>query len=333
MFEIAVRGTKDDNEGSARGLMSADGSFSRRGSVSNSRKAQELAALRDVAAAITLICGLATFMIEPAVAPGAATWEPLYREFDRDWKTVHDFRTVRQVFFMIVINVASNLFMFLVVSARPPSIYASIRVAVDEVDKTVCITQACPASISLRNKLWQSLTNIIAFTTRCRSCFSLGLIFLHLRPTEVCNHILRHMVDGHLRSLCSPVSIWRILCKHVRRHSEFYTRETHLVRNYGVLGLRAARPTGIWSTPLQVHTKSSLDIQGPAFGNTSWFDSGRLESWPSCSSADQRCRNRVPANSSEAIEVSRSGRSRVSAQAWHCASASFRQMVRVCAAA
>ena len=84
MFEIAVRGTKDDNEGGTRGLMSADGSFSRRGSVSSNRKIQELAAFRDVAAAISVICAIATYMIEPSVAPGAATWEPLYREFNRD---------------------------------------------------------------------------------------------------------------------------------------------------------------------------------------------------------------------------------------------------------
>lgn len=122
LFEIAVRGTKDDSEGGARGLMSADGTFSRRGSVSSSRKAQELAALRDVAAAMTVICGIAVYMMEPSVAPGAATWEPLYREFDRDWKTVHDFRTVRQVFFMIIVNVALNLLMFLIVSA--PTIHA-----------------------------------------------------------------------------------------------------------------------------------------------------------------------------------------------------------------
>ena len=120
MFEIAVRGTKDDNEGGTRGLMSADGSFSRRGSVSSNRKIQELAAFRDVAAAISVICAIATYMIEPSVAPGAATWEPLYREFNRDWKTVHDYRTVRQVFFMIIVNVALNLFLCLIVSAIFP---------------------------------------------------------------------------------------------------------------------------------------------------------------------------------------------------------------------
>jgi hypothetical protein len=56
-------------------------------------------------------------MMEPSVAPGAATWEPMYREFDRDWKTVHDYRTVRQVLLMIIINVASNILLYLIVSA------------------------------------------------------------------------------------------------------------------------------------------------------------------------------------------------------------------------
>jgi hypothetical protein len=109
--------------------MSADGTFSRRGSVSSSRKAQEMAALRDVAAAMTVICGIAVYMMEPSVAPGAATWEPLYREFDRDWKTVHDFRTVRQVFFMTIVNVASNLLMFLIVSAPTHTHFTTSTVA------------------------------------------------------------------------------------------------------------------------------------------------------------------------------------------------------------
>ncbi|KAF1925541.1 glycosyltransferase family 90 protein [Didymella exigua CBS 183.55] len=113
LFETAVQGARDDNEGGTRGLMSADGSFSRQGLVSSSRKALELVALRDVAAAMTVICGIAVYMMEPSVMPGAATWEPLYREFDRDWKTVHDFRTVRQVFSMIIVNAAFNLLTFL----------------------------------------------------------------------------------------------------------------------------------------------------------------------------------------------------------------------------
>jgi hypothetical protein len=117
LFEIAARGTKDDSDNGTSGLMLADGSFSRRGSVSSSRKVQELAALRDVAAAITVICGIAVYMMEPSIAPGAATWEPMYREFDRDWKTVHDYRTVRQVLLMIIINVASNILLYLIVSA------------------------------------------------------------------------------------------------------------------------------------------------------------------------------------------------------------------------
>ena len=129
LFEIAVRGTKDDNDGGPRGLMSADGSFSRRGSVSSTRKANEFAALRDVAAAMTVMCGIAVYMAEPSVAPGAATWEPLYRDFDRDWKTVHDYRTVRQVFFMIIVNVALNLFTFLIVSPPSPHTHATLSTA------------------------------------------------------------------------------------------------------------------------------------------------------------------------------------------------------------
>jgi hypothetical protein len=114
-FEAVVRGAKDDNTGGARGLMSADGSVTRRSSISGTHTAQQLAALRDVAAALALVCGVATCLIEPSIPPGAITWEPLYREFDRDWKTVHDYRTMRQVAFMVLVNVVLNGLVFLVV--------------------------------------------------------------------------------------------------------------------------------------------------------------------------------------------------------------------------
>ena len=174
LFEIAARGTKDDSDNGTPGLMSADGSFSRRGSVSSNRKVQELAALRDVAAAITVICGIAVYMMEPSVAPGAATWEPMYREFDRDWKTVHDYRTVRQVLFMIIVNVASNLLTYLIVSAL-----SSHNLGTDIINYTCLYTIAshkshsslCFVTLSMSTDQSNSFNTRVLFLFPCGPCF------------------------------------------------------------------------------------------------------------------------------------------------------------------
>jgi hypothetical protein len=160
-FEAATRDTKNDGSG-ARGLVAADGSLTRRNSVGASHRVQQLAALRDVAVAIVVVCGIAAFLIEPSVAPGATTWEPLYRDFDRDWKTVHDYRTMRQVAFMVLVNIVLNGLIYFVV--------CWIRLS-----GPTLLT--CPA-------LAQGLC----------TPFSLDLVHLHLRTAQVFHHRSRYLV-------------------------------------------------------------------------------------------------------------------------------------------
>jgi hypothetical protein len=108
------------------------------------------------------VCGIAAFLIEPSVAPGATTWEPLYRDFDRDWKTVHDYRTMRQVAFMVLVNIVLNGLVYFV----------------------VCWIRLSGPTLLTRPALAQGLC----------TPFSLDLVHLHLRTAQVLHHRSRYLV-------------------------------------------------------------------------------------------------------------------------------------------
>lgn len=95
--------------------MSANGTFSRRSSQS-AQKDQQLASLRDLAVIMATICGLATYFVEPPISRDAISWEPVYRELQGDWKTLHYHRTVQQCLLMILVNTAVNWLLFYMVS-------------------------------------------------------------------------------------------------------------------------------------------------------------------------------------------------------------------------
>jgi hypothetical protein len=116
LFESALKTSKDDTDSGSRGLMSANGTFSRRNSMGGAQKEQQLASLRDVAAVTTMVCGIATYLMEPAIKSDAMTWEPLYRGLQGDWKTLHYHRTVQQVLLMTCVNAMANTLLFFMVS-------------------------------------------------------------------------------------------------------------------------------------------------------------------------------------------------------------------------
>lgn len=117
LFEQALKSSTEDSP-SRKAYMSVKGTFSRRNSHSTP-KDRQIAAVRDIAFAITIVCGLATYMIEPPISRRAMTWEPVYRELAGDWKTLHFQRTVRRVVLMIFVNVFVNVLVSVVVSRVP----------------------------------------------------------------------------------------------------------------------------------------------------------------------------------------------------------------------
>lgn len=147
-FGEAVTGAKDDNPGGSRGLVSANGTFSRRGSTVGTRNEQRVAALRDVAAAMTLMCGLATCLMEPTTSH--VSWQP-----------GHYHQTIQRILWTIVANVVSNILVFLIVSACSTPSLVLIRI-----------------NLMCSDCLYASLFVNVSFTLKPCSCAdsSLGLI-------------------------------------------------------------------------------------------------------------------------------------------------------------
>lgn len=112
LFEAAGKGEADDRDTKTRGLAST----TRRSSISGARKEQQLATLRDIAAIIMTTCGIASYFMEPSLTASSISWEPLYREYDQDWRTVHNHRILQQVLWMIPVNVLVNVLTFVTVS-------------------------------------------------------------------------------------------------------------------------------------------------------------------------------------------------------------------------
>lgn len=116
LFETALKSAEDDSETRTRGFDSANGSFSRRGSISGAGRAQSLGALRDVAATITLVCGIASCFMEPSIIATSVSWEPVYRAYDLDWADVHNYQILQQVLWMVPVHVIVNVLSFVLVS-------------------------------------------------------------------------------------------------------------------------------------------------------------------------------------------------------------------------
>ncbi|ORY14895.1 hypothetical protein BCR34DRAFT_672326 [Clohesyomyces aquaticus] len=113
LFENALKTNRDDSDGERRGFVSANGTFSRRQSLEGAQREAHIAALRDVAAIMTIACGIAAFFIEP-LKPNGFTWEPVYREYAADWKTVSYHRTVQSVIWMIFVSAIVNTLFFFI---------------------------------------------------------------------------------------------------------------------------------------------------------------------------------------------------------------------------
>ena len=116
LFETAVWSVEDDGKSFAR----ISGPLSRRGSLNAPTKEQQLAALRDTAAVLTIVCGVVSWLTEPSIY-NVISWEPVYNEFSQNWRTVSDYRLHQQILWMIPVNISLNILVFFIVSERLPS--------------------------------------------------------------------------------------------------------------------------------------------------------------------------------------------------------------------
>jgi hypothetical protein len=115
-FEHAITSTKDAEKTSSRGPVSANGSFSRRQSISSVKQKHSLASLRDVAIVMAVIIGAAAFFVE-SFRTDAITWDQKIFELGGDWKLVQTpGRIIRQCLEMAVVNTLKYLLLFATVS-------------------------------------------------------------------------------------------------------------------------------------------------------------------------------------------------------------------------
>ena len=99
--------------------MSANGTFSRPSTREGAQRDQRVATLRDVAIVMAVVCGVATFLIEPRITRDAISWEPVYRELGGDWRTLYYQRTVKQCLLMMGVGTLGNVLLFFMVSCDP----------------------------------------------------------------------------------------------------------------------------------------------------------------------------------------------------------------------
>jgi hypothetical protein len=115
LFESTIKVAIEDGEGGKRGLGSTNGSSLRRASTSGASRPQRLAALRDVAVAIAVVCGIASILTESSLTASTISWEPVYRDYDREWRDVHNLRILQRFLWMLPVHSTVNVLIFVLV--------------------------------------------------------------------------------------------------------------------------------------------------------------------------------------------------------------------------
>jgi hypothetical protein len=76
---------------------------------------QRFAALRDVAVAMAVVCGVAALLMEPSLTASAISWKPVYGEYSQEWRDVHNFRILLRFLWMIPVHAMLNVLVCLMV--------------------------------------------------------------------------------------------------------------------------------------------------------------------------------------------------------------------------
>ncbi|KAH7082135.1 hypothetical protein FB567DRAFT_561994 [Paraphoma chrysanthemicola] len=78
---------------------------------------QQVAAVRDIAASLAAICGLASILIEPTIRD-ATTWQSVYRSTDHDAMVVQEYGTLWRIVWTVLVHVITNFLLSLLISDR-----------------------------------------------------------------------------------------------------------------------------------------------------------------------------------------------------------------------
>jgi hypothetical protein len=115
LLEKAIRGMADDDTSAIHEAVSnADVQTGRKPSIRPSQGLQ-LAVLRDAAATLTIICTLASLLIEPSVY--GIYRQPASRKHQQHWTRGHDSIVLQQIIWMVPVNIINNALMYFIVSS------------------------------------------------------------------------------------------------------------------------------------------------------------------------------------------------------------------------
>ncbi|KAF1958292.1 hypothetical protein CC80DRAFT_524453 [Byssothecium circinans] len=91
--------------------------------TTGAQREQKFAVLRDVAGVMVVVCGVASWLMEPRITRYAISWQSVLRELPWSpggWKVLHYHRTIQQVLWMICVNAIVHVLTFVLVSQQGP---------------------------------------------------------------------------------------------------------------------------------------------------------------------------------------------------------------------
>lgn len=119
LLENALKASGDDDVFNKPPSIAASGNSLHMGPSDGPMKKQQLFVLRDVAVVVTVVSGLAAYLMEPRLSSSTISWEPIYRFGGDSVKTVRHYKTVQLVLIFILVNTAVNMLTYLIVSNTP----------------------------------------------------------------------------------------------------------------------------------------------------------------------------------------------------------------------
>ena len=114
-FKSVITAASSPEEIEASKRKPAPGTVELSASITGIKKAQRLAGLRDVALAMAVVCGGASLLMESSLTASSISWEPVYREYNREWRDVHNFRILQRFLCMLPVSAVVNLLTFILV--------------------------------------------------------------------------------------------------------------------------------------------------------------------------------------------------------------------------
>ncbi|KAH7392038.1 hypothetical protein DE146DRAFT_757793 [Phaeosphaeria sp. MPI-PUGE-AT-0046c] len=114
LLERAARGTEDETENASYRSVSAGPPQAGPSPIHSPSRQQFLAVLRDLAAVLTLACGLSSIFLEPSII-GAVPSQSVDPKYGRDWRTAYESTILRRFFGTIFLRNFTNTLMYIMI--------------------------------------------------------------------------------------------------------------------------------------------------------------------------------------------------------------------------